>query len=762
MSGDLPPAGPGAGAGAVPAEQRGPAAAAAAVAVAASAVDPAHAPPAAAAPHPDGISLAGLRAFVAEHGGAEGLAGKTTSDVKWAIVVPETKAAARSYADLLRARGGTDAACVGRASAFVSHVYTYKFLDVVEAIAAWEARQLTGGAAPRRELHEHALEAALLSNRGCDVCRRVIVREATWHPCAACGYDECADCFAESERLAASPPEAAADPAAEAPPPVFYYFDLLVVNQHGQSAAVAPEVLWREFTGGVRAIGRTLLVLTLDASQRGPLTRAWCVAEIAAGLQGDDSGSSGGGAAGGSFEVIVTPAEEARFIRELTGDFENVVQRTCTVDLARCHAYHGDECLVDGVCRDVAVGRVAACSDDLRIVLDNVRRELPLEEASKRVIQRMNESMVGIARMALAAFPDGFERKGSDLQFYLASFLHSCGRLAEAEALLRETAELWRRVRGTEAMGTLAATGMLASVLQDEGKFDEAELLMRETLAAERRTLGDAHPSTLTSMNNLGVLLKVRGNLGGAKQLLHEALDAQRRTLGDTHPSTLISISNVGVLLKDRGDIDGAEQLYRQALDARRRMLGDTHPSTLTSINNLGMLLDDIGDMVGAESLFREALDARRRTLGDAHPETLTSISNLGEFLYKRGDLDGAEKLLREALPASRRTLGDAHPDTLTSISSLGMLLVARSNKAGAEPLLRGALGAPRQTPRLLNFNRNNISEAALLLREALEGFRRMLGDAHENTRVISLWLAGTLRAQGDEAGAAAAEALVA
>jgi len=82
--------------------------------------------PAAPAAHPDGISLAGLRAFVAEHGGEAGLAGKTTSDVKWAIVVPETKAAACSYADLLRAREGDDA--VGRANAFISHVYRYAFL----------------------------------------------------------------------------------------------------------------------------------------------------------------------------------------------------------------------------------------------------------------------------------------------------------------------------------------------------------------------------------------------------------------------------------------------------------------------------------------------------------------------------------------------------------------------------------------------------------------------------------------------------------
>jgi hypothetical protein len=193
--------------------ESGPGARNAGAAVALDASAAAAAPAGAAAPHPDGISLAGLRAFVAEHGGAEGLAGKTTSDVKWDIVVPETKAAACSYANLLRAR--ERGATVGRASAFVSHVYSYAFLDFVEAIAAWEARLLSGGAAPRRKLHEHKLEP-LLARRRCDLCRHMEDVEVEWHSCVACGYDECADCFAESERLAASSP-AASSPAASSP-----------------------------------------------------------------------------------------------------------------------------------------------------------------------------------------------------------------------------------------------------------------------------------------------------------------------------------------------------------------------------------------------------------------------------------------------------------------------------------------------------------------------------------------------------------------
>ena len=270
--------------------------------------------------------------MVAAHSSDNTLTGKTTNDVKWSLVVPETKAAACSYADLLRTRGGSGRESVGRANAFLSHVYGDPFLELVEAAAAWEARL---------------------------------------------------------------PADAA---------PVFYYLDLLVVNQHGQGAAVAEAVLWREFTGSVRAIGRTLVVLSLDAAERGPLTRVWCVAEIAAGLQAE---AEGGSASAASLEVIMEPRERAKFLRELTTDFAKIAQRTCTVDLEGAHAWHGDECLKNGVCRDVAAGRVAACGNDRALVLAHVRREVSFEAVNQRVIERMREFMVGEARAALAAMVDG-------------------------------------------------------------------------------------------------------------------------------------------------------------------------------------------------------------------------------------------------------------------------------------------------------------------------------------------------------------------
>jgi hypothetical protein len=64
--------------------------------------------------------------------------------------------------------------------------------------------------------------------------------------------------------------------------------------------------------------------------------------------------------------------------------------------------------------------------------------------------------------------------------------------------------------------------------------------------------------------------------------------------------------------------------------------------------------------------------------------------------------------------------LGDSHPSTLISISNMARLLQAQGKLGEAEPLAR----------------------------EALDGFRRTLGDSHPHTRAASAVLASLLAAK--------------
>lgn len=90
----------------------------------------------------EGLTMAAIRAFAAESGCAAadavslagGGAGLTTSEVCARFVVPATADTGASYCAGLVAYGSPH---VGYANVFVSHVWAYRFLDVVAALESW-------------------------------------------------------------------------------------------------------------------------------------------------------------------------------------------------------------------------------------------------------------------------------------------------------------------------------------------------------------------------------------------------------------------------------------------------------------------------------------------------------------------------------------------------------------------------------------------------------------------------------------------------
>ena len=92
----------------------------------------------------DGLTLSDLRAFIDAHNGRAVFEGKTTEDVKQTVVKPRAEAWGGAYTEELRRRSGSGGPA--RANVFVSHVYSGLFLDAVDALEAWEARQAAAGA----------------------------------------------------------------------------------------------------------------------------------------------------------------------------------------------------------------------------------------------------------------------------------------------------------------------------------------------------------------------------------------------------------------------------------------------------------------------------------------------------------------------------------------------------------------------------------------------------------------------------------------
>ena len=160
-----------------------------------------------------------------------------------------------------------------------------------------------------------------------------------------------------------------------------------------------------------------------------------------------------------------------------------------------------------------------------------------------------------------------------------------------------------------------------------------------------------------------------------------------------------------------------------------------------------------------AEALLREVLDARRATMGEKHQATIGAMSHLGLLLKDRGDFKSSEALLREASTVMNENCKSSARRaqlersmcrglTLRWCDSMSCVCGFSDGPGHAESLIcKGNLGG------LLKEARNATAET--VLREALSGMRKVLGEAHTATLTCSINLALVLVGKGAHAARA-------
>jgi tetratricopeptide (TPR) repeat protein len=110
-------------------------------------------------------------------------------------------------------------------------------------------------------------------------------------------------------------------------------------------------------------------------------------------------------------------------------------------------------------------------------------------------------------------------------QSNLSYSLTELGHYAEAEKLLRESLDTWRRVGGPENWWVVKTMKDLALVLSREGRYVEAEKLATDSTNISRRVFGPENPLTASSVYNLGAIEARRGHRPEALSLLRQAVD---------------------------------------------------------------------------------------------------------------------------------------------------------------------------------------------------------------------------------------------
>jgi tetratricopeptide (TPR) repeat protein len=335
--------------------------------------------------------------------------------------------------------------------------------------------------------------------------------------------------------------------------------------------------------------------------------------------------------------------------------------------------------------------------------------------------------------------------------------LHLLEKLDEAEAAAREALAIQARLPAEAQPSYLLGDpkDAMSYVLIEEGRDAEAEPVLREQLERYKRLLGASHPRVGWFLARLALVLADQGKLDEAEATARQGLVISRKTVGDQHYITGWGLEALGRTLRQAGRLAEAEATYREELAIWNKLKS---MNAGKAYDDLAQILADEGKQTEVEALYRQQLQAARKT---PRATSLPGVLTLAKLLRAQGRLTEVEALYRENIELARKT-GD--PLGLAfRLAGLGDVLCDQGKRAEAEPVYREGLAICRNVAtnngRVLPANygytflwvedsltdllrkEGNLAEAESLHREAVEAAR--------NTKSPQ-GLAGELAALGD------------
>ncbi len=260
------------------------------------------------------------------------------------------------------------------------------------------------------------------------------------------------------------------------------------------------------------------------------------------------------------------------------------------------------------------------------------------------------------------------------------------GNLAEAIPLLQQAVAMQRTLWGGQPYPEYAdALNDLGLMFRDQGDIQHAEALLRESLAMYRRLYDERHPEVAMSLNNLANVLQQKGDLDGAEATYSQALAMRRETLGDIHPEVALTLHNLAFVSYEQGNMGVALKTEHEALDIYRKLFPGDNVDVARTLNRLGFLYTEARDYTSADRCLQDGLAMRRRLFGNSHPEIASSLVNVAILQVATGDYQDALASSGAALEIWTAALSASNWKTAHAESINGAALAGVGRYAEAE-----------------------------------------------------------------------------
>ena len=373
---------------------------------------------------------------------------------------------------------------------------------------------------------------------------------------------------------------------------------------------------------------------------------------------------------------------------------------------------------------------------------DNAEKWQALWHASNAYMRDHNsEESIATAKRAVAMAEKTLSPQDPKLAVdfgQLAFRLQQAGRMAEAGPLYDKAVKAAEITQHMDCYELTGLYGNASSFYMAQKRFAEAEAVLRQSAEAVADVQPPLRPLIVKVRAELAGVLREEGKEAEAEELLSSEL-APAPVNPQTRPDLTGPLDDLNRARQyhAQGTYQEAEFLYRRPISALEKAPPQSAAGPLTSaLDGLGEVCHSVGRNPEAEELLLRALDLREKSAGNqvqtiGVTRTLSFPFALQNFYRAEGRLGEMEQIYQRAIQIQGKYL-DPNDDARGKTFFLAASLYAEEDKAEPSlPLYRHAL-------QISEHNVGTVDSALLPILEGYAGALRYLGRTDQADRLIA------------------------
>jgi len=418
----------------------------------------------------------------------------------------------------------------------------------------------------------------------------------------------------------------------------FYYFlDFIAVNQF------KPQQDLKNLQNLVSRCKYFLLIL-LPWNKPLPLTRMWCIYEIATALHCEKS------------PIVSMPKKQEQCLKEEL--------------MSGAHA----DSIIEVFKKLDSENAQVSVDEDRKMIAKYINSYLGgFGKVDQKVGACLRSWVLGKLLKINQYWPEAnmTSKERGNFLILAGRFLDFQGENRKAVEMYKECIKLRRSSLTDKSDPVLIAMNNLAVAYDNLGKYELAMVIRKDLVSVKEALFGPYHESTLEVKDSLAVSYDHMNKHNEALALKRQVLQIREQQHGKEHHSVLASKNNIAFSLRYLGYHKEVQRLNVEIYDIRRKKSGEWDPLTIDAAFNLATSYTRLGQHKNALKKYKEAFRGYSKIVGIDNEHTFESLSGLITSLNHLAEFKEAKKFAEEGHVTASKCFGPNHYRTKEFVQSI-------------------------------------------------------------------------------------------